>query len=324
MDLGFLQTMGLFTPAPSMSLERSQQRINKQNYVPFVDESTFEDDYQMSSDEEESESDEEDELEEEDHKENDRMNKWRADQAEKENEKKYPSYVDDEDDGTDPNLKDPVEVPWDQLELRPKGIHLYTGMQEKAGKSNMCSAVAKRQWETFTEITDLYVLCPGGKTKSAYGWVIEQLGEDRIIEGGFIKALDTIIQDNFERYQKGESNLLSVIVDDGMGALNMRNKEGKKIMERIGASTRHREINIIFHLCCQNVKYPPPEIRDNAHFLFMGKSSGAQVNKAVDMQDTYDNNRLKSVVGKHTKNYQFVMFDKLKSRVCVTKAPLLE
>lgn len=321
-----MKSKGLFTPAQTVPTASAQTKVNKQRYVPFVDERVFEDDYELTSSDEDEEEESDEDMDEEDEAENARMQLWRLEQAAKnEVNNPYPSYVDDEeDDGIDPNLKDPKEVDWEQLELRPKGIHLYTGMQEKAGKSNMCSAVAKRQWETFPEITDLYVLCPGGKTKSAYKWVLDQLGPDRIIEGGFIKALDTIIQDNFERYQKGEPNLLTVIVDDGMGALNMRNKEGKKIMERIGASTRHKEINIIFHLCCQNVKYPPPEIRDNAHFLFMGKSSGAQVNKAVDMQDTYDNNRLRSVVGKYTKNYNFVMFDKLKSRVCVTKAPLLE
>lgn len=239
---------------------------------------------------------------------------------------KYPQYDDEDDDGEDPNFKEPVEIPFKDLEIRPKGIHLYLGMQEKAGKSNMCAAVVRHQWFTNPEITDCIVLCPGGKEKAAYQWMGRKGGPgmDRIKEGNFVKVLDEIIKDNRKLFKQKKNNLIQVVIDDTMGAMNMRSKEGKKIMQRIGGATRHKDINIIFHLCCQNVRYPPPDIRDNVHMLFMGKSSGAQVKKAVDIQDTYDNKRLMEVMRTYGKNYKFVVFDKLKSRVMVTKAPLIE
>lgn len=132
------------------------------------------------------------------------------------------------------------------------------------------------------------------------------------------EMLGKIIQNQKERYVKGLPNKIMIVLDDQMGqGQGIHTGPIGDLIDRIAASNRQPELNVVFFVLAQHVSFIPPSMRLTARMIAYSQPTDDSLDAIFGAQGLQCN---KDEIKAYAQANQFVVVDCWTSKVYATKS----
>lgn len=132
------------------------------------------------------------------------------------------------------------------------------------------------------------------------------------------EMLGRIVQNQKERYLKNQPNKLLVVLDDQMGqGQGIHTGPVGDLIDRIAASNRQPELNIVFFVLAQHVSFIPPSMRLTARMIAYSQPTDDSLESILGSQGIQAN---REEIKSYAQANQFVVVDCWTSKLYATKS----
>ena len=130
--------------------------------------------------------------------------------------------------------------------------------------------------------------------------------------------IGAIVKNQRSLYEKGKPNKIMMILDDQMGqGQGIHNGPMGDLIDRIAASNRQPELNIVFFVLAQHVSFIPPSMRLTARMMAYTQPTDDSLDAIMGCQGIQLD---KDAVKAYAQSNQFVVIDCWTNRVYATKS----
>lgn len=198
----------------------------------------------------------------------------------------------------------------------PEGVYCIYG-RPGSGKTVFASALVDHMLITNPGLfSHVYVFVPGDRPE----WLALKRRHTHvtILRRFRDEIVSLIVRNQRARYQKGKNNKIIIILDDQMGqGQGIHTGPIGDLIDRIAASNRQPELNIVFFVLAQHVTFIPPSMRVTTRMMAYTQPSEESLSTISACQGFKVD---KAMVNAYAQANQFVVFDFWANRAYATKS----
>lgn len=198
----------------------------------------------------------------------------------------------------------------------PEGVFCVYG-RPGCGKTVFSSALVDRMLsENPGVFQHVYIFVPGVRRE----WSAIATKHKNVTTLAKVRPemLGKIIQNQKDRYSRGMPNKIMVILDDQMGqGQGIHNGPLGDLIDRIAASNRQPELNIVFFVLAQHVSFIPPSMRLTTRMIAYSQPTDDSLDAIFGAQGISCN---KEEIKSYAQANQFVVVDCWTSNLYATKS----
>lgn len=198
----------------------------------------------------------------------------------------------------------------------PEGVFCVYG-RPGCGKTVFSSALVDRMLsENPGVFQHVYIFVPG--VRQEWSAIAAKHKNVTTLAKVRLEILGKIIQNQKERYSRGMPNKIMVILDDQMGqGQGIHNGPLGDLIDRIAASNRQPELNIVFFVLAQHVSFIPPSMRLTTRMIAYSQPTDDSLDAIFGAQGITCN---KEEIKSYAQANQFVVVDCWTSKLYATKS----
>lgn len=198
----------------------------------------------------------------------------------------------------------------------PQGVYLVYG-RPGCGKTVFSAACVDRLMsENPGVFQHIFIFVPGDRPE--WDAIKTKYGNVTMIKKVTAAALSRIVRAQKDRYHTGKENKIMIILDDQMGqGQGIHDGPLGDLIDRIAASNRQPELNIVFFVLAQHVSFIPPSMRLTARMVAYSQPTEDSLSAILGTQGIECN---KEEIKSYAQANQFVVFDCWSDGIFVTKS----